>query len=309
MRAEAPNLPAVLVLLGPTATGKTAVGIEVALRVGGEIISADSRALFAGLHIVTGKPTLEERRGIPHHLIDSVPIDRGYDAMAFRRDVNRLTSAIRGRGCVPLIVGGSTLYLGAVLRGMFVGASKDSELRQELDQRPREELHRRLRSVDPKAAEAIHPSDRLRIVRALEVYELTGTPISQWQAQSEPLPYRFVVLGLRRDRDDHRAAIVDRVRRMLAAGLVDEISFLREDGLAPGQQAFRTIGVPEVFAFLDGRWTEHELEEGIVRATWALARRQIAWFRREQGVTWIDVTGRTTEHVAEEVVNRWENAG
>jgi len=296
----------VLVLLGPTAVGKTAVGVEVASRIGGEIVSADSRAFFGGLDIVTDKPSEAERRGIPHHLIDSVSIRESYDAMAFRRDVERLIPEIRTRGRAPIVVGGGTLYLGAILRGIFEGPPRDDALRAAMAEWSVGELYERLASIDPVAAEAIHPNDRLRITRALEVYELSGRPISAWQADAAPMPYPCFVAGLRRGRDEHRAAIAARVRRMIDRGLVDEIARLRENGLDPECQAYRTIGVPEAIAFLDGRTSEREMEREIVSRTWRLVRRQNAWFRREKGVCWWDVTGRPAAAIAEGIAVAWD---
>jgi len=299
----------VLVILGPTATGKTKVAIDVARLIDGEIISADSRTFFAGLDVTTAKPTPDERAGIPHHLIDRVPLDGEYDAMSFRRDVKRLVPQILERGRVPILVGGGTLYLGAVLRGIFEGPAKDRSFRERMEGIPTDELHRRLSAVDPDAAGAIHRNDRLRIVRALEVYEATGRPISEWQREAEPLPYDFRVFGLERERDDHRRAIASRVGAMLKAGLVSEIARLRKEGLLSERvQAFRTAGVKEVFAYLDGKLTEDELREGIVRRTWSLAKRQIAWFKREKGVSWIDVTGCSTKDVASEIIRGWKKS-
>ncbi len=292
------------VLLGPTATGKTAVAVEVARRLGGEIVSADSRAFFEGLDVVTAKASESERGGIPHHLIDCVPIDGAYDAMSFRRDVERLVPEILDRGRLPLLVGGGTLYLGAILRGIFEGPSKDEEFRRSLADRPTETLHDRLRTADPNAAEGIHRNDRLRIVRALEVYASTGRPISELKSEAVPLPYDFIVFGLRRASDDHRRAIEARVRSMVDAGLVDEVERLVERGLTAEAQAYRTIGIPEVVGHLEGRTTEEEMEQEIVRRTWSLARRQLAWFRKDRDVIWLDVTGRTTDDLAASIVGR-----
>jgi tRNA dimethylallyltransferase len=296
----------VLVLLGPTAVGKTAIGVEVARRIDGEIISADSRAFFVGLNVVTDKPSEPERHGIPHHLIDVVPLCDAYDAMAFRRDVARLIPEINARGHVAIVVGGGTLYLGAILRGIFEGPAKDDALRAAMETRSVGALYEELRSADPAAAGSIHPNDRQRITRALEVHRLTGRPISGWQAEAAPLPYRFFVVGLRRARGDHRAAIVARVRRMIERGLIDEIERLRGKGLGPECQAYRTIGVPEVVAHIDGRTTEREMEREIASRTWGLVRRQAAWFRREKGVSWWDVTGRDVGEIADEIVAAWK---
>lgn len=297
----------VLVLVGATATGKTAVAVEVALRIGGEVISADSRAFFRGPDIVTAKPTVAERADVPHHLIDCVPLDGTYDAMTFRRDVERLIPEIRSRGRVPILAGGGTLYLRAVLGGIFEGPSKDDELRARLDAEMSGELHERLRAVDPVAAEAIHPNDRLRLVRALEVFEATGRPISQLQSQAEPLSHDFVVLGLRRDWLEHREAIAERTRRMIDTGLVDEVRRLLDAGLRESMQAYRTIGIPEAVAHVTGETSIADMEEAIVRATWALVRRQSTWFRREPNVEWLDVSGRSASDVAAIAIARWED--
>ncbi len=292
------------VILGPTAAGKTAVGIAMAVRVDGEILSADSRAFFAGLDIVTDKPP-PAGRVVPHHLIDVVGLCDAYDAMAFRRDVARLIPPIRSRGRVPMIVGGGTVYLGAILRGLFEGPSSDDAFRASVAQECSETLHRRLAAVDPEAAVRIHPHDRLRIVRALEVHALTGRPISVWQADAAPLPHRFFVVGLRRDRDEHRAAIAARVQQMIDRGLIAEVASLRRRGLNPSCQAYRTIGVPEASAVLDGEISEREMRERMVHRTWSLARRQMAWFARENDVSWYDVSGRSAEQVAAEIVTAW----
>ena len=296
----------VVVILGPTAVGKSSVAIELAMRVGGEIISADSRAFFRGLDIVTDKPKIEERREVPHHLIDIVELTGSYDAMMFRSDVERLIPEIGARGHVPIIVGGGTLYLGAILRGIFTGPSADPELREELLSEPLDELYGRLREVDPQAAIKIHANDRLRIVRALEVHRITGQPISDLQREAEPLSLNFVVFGLRMERKAHRQAIAERVREMLADGLIDEVRSLRVSGLTENHQAHRTIGIPETEAFLDGKASRQELEERLIVNTWKLARRQMAWFKRDLDVTWIDITGRSPQEVAEDILSRVE---
>jgi len=292
-----------IVLLGPTATGKSAVAVDAAVRLRGEVISADSRAFFRGMDIVTDKPSAAVRERVRHHLIDTVELTGAYDAMAFRNDVERLIPEIAGRGNTPILAGGGTLYLGAVLRGLFPGPSADPDLRRRLLAEPLPRLYERLEEVDPAAAARIHANDRLRIVRALEVRALTGRPISALQREARPLPFRFARFGLWRERDDHRRAIAERVQQMLRDGLVAEVERLRQTGLGPEHQAYRTIGVRETCRYLDGMLTKAQLTERIIRNSWALARRQLAWFRREE-VDWISVTGRSPEDVASELVAR-----
>jgi len=295
----------VLVLLGPTACGKTAIALEVAGRLDGEIVSADSRAFFVGLDVVTAKPSPAERSLVPHHLVDCVPLRGTYDAMAFRADVARLVPEIAARGRVPMVVGGGTLYLGAILRGVFEGPGTNAAFRQSLRGIPVAELHRRLAGVDPAAAARIHENDRLRIERALEVHTATGVPISTWQGQASPLPFHFVGVGLCRERDDHRRAIRERVEGMIAAGLVEEAARLRQDGLLPGDQAARTIGIPEAWGVLDGTLARDELAATLAATTWKLVRRQMSWFRRDVVTRWIDVSARSVADVAKEIEAQW----
>jgi tRNA dimethylallyltransferase len=302
MPEAAAGAPAVPVLLGPTATGKTAIGVELAARWGGEIISADSRAFFRGLDVVTDKPSAAQRRRIPHHLVDHVAVDGRYDAMAFRRDVARLVPQIVGRGAIPLLVGGGTVYLGAVLQGLFEGAARDDGFRARVASVPAKRLHARLAEVDPPAAKAIHRADRLRIVRALEVYATTGKRISTLQSEARPLPFAWNVFGLHLEPGKHREAIATRVERMVNGGLLQEARRLRERGLTDRHQAYRTIGIPEAMACLEGSLDAAAMQAAIVRRTWGLARRQRAWFRRLRAVRWIDVTGREAADVAAELL-------
>jgi len=291
----------VVVILGPTAVGKSAVAIEVATRLHGEVISADSRAFFRGLDIVTDKPSLAKQQDIPHHLIDLVAFDGRYDAMAFRNDVARLIPEIESREHLPIVAGGGTLYLGAILRGIFSGPAADGKVREALLHESLDTLYARLLEVDPAATTRIHKNDRLRIMRALEVHELTGRPISELQKEAQPLPYPFTVFGLKREREDHRKAIATRVEKMLHSGLIDEVKRLRDEGLHKNCQAYRTIGVRETFEYLDEGISREELREKIIRNTWTLARRQAAWFRNDSEVTWVDVTDRTIAEVAKEI--------
>jgi len=294
----------VIVIVGATATGKSAVGIEVALRVGGEIVSADSRAFFRKMDILTDKPCRAAQRRVPHHLLSICSIDASYDAMRFRQDADQVIRSILHRNRVPVVVGGGTLYIAAIIEGLFQGPSADPVFRSELSQRSADELHSMLRRVDPVSAERIHPHDRLRVVRALEVHRKTGTAISRLQDHAAPLDYAFHGFVLARPRDDHRRAIAERVDYMISAGLVDEVEALRDAGLRSNMQAYRTIGIPEALSFLDGEIDDHELRERLVNRTWALARRQTAWFRRLHGFRKLDVGTMNAGEVAQEITRQ-----
>ena len=294
----------VIVIAGATATGKSAVGIEVALRVGGEILSADSRAFFRGMDILTDKPSRDDQRRVRHHLLSICSSDAAYDAMRFRQDADQVIRDILCRSRVPVVVGGGTLYVAAIIEGLFQGPSADPELRSELSRQSADELHAMLGRVDPVSAERIHPHDRLRVVRALEVHKKTGTPISWLQDHAIPLDYTFHGFVLDRPRDRHRRAIAERVDHMISAGLVEEVRALRDAGLRSDMQAYRTIGVPEALSFLDGEIDENELRERLVNRTWSLARRQTSWFRRLHSFRRIDTQAMNAREVAQEVIRR-----
>lgn len=289
-------------ILGPTGTGKTEAAIGVAQARDGEIISADSRGFYKGLEIGTAKPTLNQRHRAPHHLIDSLNPEERYDVMEFRRDVARLIEEIRAISRLPIVVGGSTLYIQALIGKLFPGPKADLDLRRRLLGRPLPELYIRLKEVDPRAAEKINQQDRQRIVRALEVYELTGRPISELQRKSEPFPYSFLRVGLRMDREILYRRLDRRVDRMIEDGLIEEARHLQAK-LAPEMVAYRTIGYQECFAYLDGALSLEEAIALIKRNTRRLAKRQMTFFKKIRDVHWIDVTGKSAAEVVEEILD------
>jgi tRNA dimethylallyltransferase len=297
---EPANLEPILIF-GPTGVGKTEVAIGIAQELDGEIISADSRSFYRELEVGTAKPTAEQRSLIPHHLIDICPPEGRYDVMEFRRDVARLIAEIRSRGRLPIVVGGSTLYVQALVGRLFPGPKADLALRRRLLERPLEELYIRLKEVDPTAAEKINKHDRQRIVRALEVYELTGRPLSGLQRESEPFPYGFLKIGLRMDRQILYQRLDQRVDRMIRNGLIEEARRLHKR-LTPEMVAYRTIGYEESFAYLDGKISLEEAIALIKRNTRRLAKRQMTFFKRIPDVHWFDVTGKTTAETVEEIV-------
>jgi tRNA dimethylallyltransferase len=282
--------PPVVAVVGPTATGKTALAVQLARRVGGEVVNADSMQLYRGMDIGTAKPTPEERAGVPHHLLDLWHVREPASVAEYARTAREVIDRLRADGVVPLLVGGSGLYVRAVLDDLeFPGT--DPALRARLEEELAAEgsvaLHARLAGVDPAAAAAVLPSNGRRIVRALEVVELTGRPFRA--TLPEPRPhYPAVVVGLDRDTADLDERVRRRVDRMWAAGLVAEVERLAADGLREGPTASRALGYAQVLAQLAGELGPDEARETTVRATRRFVRRQRSWFRRDSAVRWFD---------------------
>lgn len=285
-------------LTGPTAAGKTGVGVELAGRIGAEIVSMDSMALYRGMDVGTAKPTAEQRRDVPHHLIDVIEPHQQYSLAQYLEAAHRCIDEIKARGREVLFVGGTPLYLKGLLRGIFQGPPADWDLRRRLQEQARqqgsESLHRRLTEVDPAAARRLHPNDTRRLIRALEVYEKTGRPISEFQQQfdsgREAEACRVFVLNWpRRELHDR---IDRRVEAMFAAGLVDEVRGLLARPHPLSRTARQAVGYREVIEHLAG---EHGLPETIrlVQShTRQLAKRQGTWFRSLRECRFIPVPGR-----------------
>ncbi len=294
-------------IIGPTAVGKSEIAVELAELIGGEIISADARAVYHDLEVGTAKPSHELRQRVPHHLLDFVPWWDRYDAVRFRRDCERTVQEILGRGKIPVIVGGSTLYVRALTVGLFEGPGADPRVRAELAKRPTDELYRKLEQVDPAAAERICPNDRVRIIRALEVFHLTGKPISYFWGKERPFPWPLLVVGITMDREELYRRIAARVEEMFSRGLLTEALMLFGTKLPSDAPILRTIGYEELFDHLRGKIPLEAARRRIVANTKAYARRQLTWFRREPGIVWIDRGERTSRQVAEEILRLYES--
>ncbi|HOW19479.1 MAG TPA: tRNA (adenosine(37)-N6)-dimethylallyltransferase MiaA, partial [Phycisphaerae bacterium] len=282
-------------LIGCTGSGKGAVGRAVAERVGAEIISVDSMKVYRGMDIGTAKPTREERARVPHHLID---VAEPWESFSVARYVEAADAAIRditARGRRVLVVGGTCLHIKALSEGLFEGPGADPQIRAEIRRRAGSEgaaaLHRELARVDPRAAERIHPNDLRRIERALEVFRLTGRPISelqqQWDAPQRRYDCRFV--GLRREKADQNHRINLRVQRMIERGLVDEVRSLLSDPRGLSDVAAQAVGYAEIIAHLRGEGSLEDAVERIKINTRRLAKSQRTWFRRWRDVAWLDV--------------------
>ncbi|HLU46138.1 MAG TPA: tRNA (adenosine(37)-N6)-dimethylallyltransferase MiaA [Natronosporangium sp.] len=281
----------VVAVVGPTATGKSELALALARELGGEVVNADSMQLYRGMDIGTAKVPPEQRREVPHHLLDIWEVTETASVAVYQRLARAAVDDILARGRVPLVVGGSGLYVRAVLDDLdFPGT--DPQIRRRLEaelatQGP-EAMHARLAQVDPAAAAAILPSNGRRIVRALEVIELTGRPFTARLPETPQPAYPSVRIGLDRDRDvlDERIAL--RVERMWRDGLVEEVRGLIPRGLRQGRTARAALGYQQVLAYLDGVLSEAGAKAETVRATRRFARRQRSWFRRDPRVQWLD---------------------
>lgn len=287
----------IAVICGPTATGKTRLSVSLAEELGGEIVSADSMQVYRGMDIGTAKATVSERRGIPHHMIDIIEPDEDYSVSRYVEDASRCIDDILSRGKLPIVTGGTNLYIDSLISGAgFAEAAADRRLRQSLadeyDERGGEELLQRLRSVDPERAEKLHPSDRRRIIRALEVFLLTGETITEHDRKTKELPPRYDAAKLAlccSDRATVYSRIDRRVDEMLERGLLNEVRALLDKGLPPECTAMQAIGYKESAAALRGEITVAQAAELIKLGSRRYAKRQLTWLRRDAGLKWIYV--------------------
>ena len=285
-----PVRPPVVAVVGPTAAGKSDLAVELASRLPGEVVNADSMQVYRGMDIGTAKPTPVERRGIRHHVLDVLDVAEPATVAEFQSLARAAIDDCLGRGVLPVVVGGSALYVRAVLdRFEFPGT--DPALRAQLERDlavvGARGLHERLINVDPSAAAAILPTNGRRIVRALEVVELTGRPFSATLPNRTYLYDRVIQLGLDVPRDVLDRRIEERVDRMWRAGLVDEVRTLEEAGLRDSRTARRALGYVQVLAFLAGEYDEAEARARTIQATRRFARRQDAWFRKDPRISWL----------------------
>jgi tRNA dimethylallyltransferase len=287
-----------LVIVGPTGVGKTAAAVALGRRVPLEVISADSRQVYRGMDLATGKPTATERRAVTHHLVDVVDPDDRYQAARFRADAERAIADVHARGRLPVVVGGTGLYVRALLRGLDPAPPADPAFRRELAglaaREGRAALHARLVAVEPALARRLHPNDEVRVVRALERVR-AGSPVGdaqvRWQAAQNP--WHVVYVGLALERSALAARLEARAGAMVAAGLLDEVRGLLARGYGPELSAMQGIGYRQFAQVALGRLDAAEALRLMQRETVRYAKRQVTWFAREPDVTWIDVAATT----------------
>lgn len=302
----------ILVIVGPTAVGKTELSLRLAEELGAEIISADSMQVYRGMDIGTAKAGQEERERVVHHLLDVVDPDQPFNVADFIKLAEEVLAQLNQRGVVPLITGGTGLYLDALLEGfLFPDTAADPQIRQELEKQAKEDplsLHEELQRVDPKSAERLHRNDLRRIIRALEVYRRTGKPISEQQQkrEQEERPYRTLYIGLTRDREELYARINARVDQMLEQGLVEEVAELLKK--YPNQPtALQALGYKEIAHYLRGELNLEEAVELLKRDTRRYAKRQLSWFKRNKRIQWFNRSQLSDDEVFREVLKLWNS--
>ena len=289
--------PVVLAVLGPTASGKSALGLALAGRYGGEIINCDSTAVYRGFDIGTDKPPIDARRAVPHHLIDIADPIEVYTAAQFARDAELAIRDIHHRGRLPILVGGTGFYFRALTRGLFPGPGADEALRARLDRiagrRGPECLHRMLQRVDPDSAARIMPRDRKRLIRALEVYYATGQPLTAHFAETRsPIADCAVIaVGLKLPPALTAERVARRVDEQFARGLVDEVRGLLARGVPPEARPFGGLVYRQIMEMLRGTRDEAATRRLIVQENRRYARRQLIWFRKEPTLIWFDGPG------------------
>ncbi|KQY94091.1 tRNA dimethylallyltransferase [Paenibacillus sp. Root52] len=294
--------PKLLVLVGPTAVGKTRMSIELAKAFHCEIISGDSMQVYREMDIGTAKITQDEMEGIPHHLIDIHEPEYPYSVAEFQESATRLIGEIQERGKLPFIVGGTGLYVESVCYGFqFSDSGSDEAFREEqfryAEQHGPQALHDKLRAVDPVSADRLHMNDQRRIVRALEIHHLTGEKWSdQLAAQKKESPYDLSIIGLTMDRAKLYSRVEERIDLMIEQGLVDEVKSLLDRGVARGHISMQGLGYKEIAAYLQGEVSWEAAVEWLKRDTRRFAKRQLSWFRHMKDIEWVDVTD--TEHFA-----------
>lgn len=295
-----------VVLCGPTCTGKTAAAIDLAEQIGGEIVAADSRTVYRFMDIGTAKPTAAQQARVRHNLLDVADPDEIFTVARYRQLAKAAISDIESRGKVPLLVGGTGLYIRAVADDLRIPEVPPQwDLRRSLEEVERTQpgvLHRRLTEIDADAASRIHPRNVRRLVRAIEVFESTGRPISALQRRGPETLSGAIRVGLTIDRQTLYAAIDARVDAQLAAGLVDEVRGLLGRGYSPSLPSMQGLGYKEIVEFLDGRATLDQAAATLKRNTRRYAKRQLTWFRADPRIHWTDVTGKASADVADAIL-------
>ncbi|RKQ63545.1 tRNA dimethylallyltransferase [Thermovibrio guaymasensis] len=289
----------VIVITGPTATGKTDFSIKLAREIGGEVISADSMQVYKGLDVGTDKVSKEIRKEIPHYLIDVVEPTEKFSVADFVREADRAIEKIRRKGKYPIVVGGTGFYIKSLLFGLPQTPPSDERLREELKKLSDEELFSEVKKISPEYAEKVGSKDRKRLIRALEVYNLTGKPITEFKPWGDKPRYRFLGYFLYRNRPDLYRRIEDRVESQVRRGLVDEAKWLLS--LGEDLTALQALGYKEMAGYIEGKMSLEEAKRLLKRRTKEFAKRQFTWFRKEKGFKWVNLSEVSQEELLKQI--------
>lgn len=307
-----------LVITGPTATGKTALGVELALSLGGEVVSADSMQIYRGMDIGTAKPSMEERKGVPHHMLDVADPGERFSAARYGAMAAECVDGIMSRGHVPIVVGGTGLYIESLIRGgRYAAAPEDLALRRSLEAEYEaagpEAFWKKLSAVDPERAARLHPRDKRRLVRAYEIYALSGQTMTEFDRLSREIPNRYTAVTVALDyeeRADLYRRIDLRARQMYRDGLVEEVRGLMDRGLDAGATAMQAIGYKETARYLTGEATLQQAEDTTALRSCQYAKRQLTWLRSREGVRWIrwekEQDIQIARRISTEFFTRWD---
>lgn len=308
--------PRLIVIGGPTASGKSAAAVRLCQRIGGEVVSSDSMQIYRLMDIGTAKPTHQEMGGIPHHLLSIADPDEKYSAAAYRELANKAIHSIYEKGLQPVVCGGTGLYIDALTKPMSFAENTGNEaLRAELTALSQTEsgkirLHEMLREIDPESAQRLHVNDVRRVIRAIEVYRMTGRTITE-QAKLDRQregDYSVIMFALNWEREVLYDRINRRVDEMVRQGLIEEVEMLLKNGLTEGTTAMQALGYKEIVQALKGSITMEEAIDAIKQGSRHYAKRQLTWFRRDERVQWIDAADKTLDQIVDEMIGRIEKA-
>ncbi len=303
-------------IVGPTAIGKTRISIILAKILNGEIISADSMQVYKHMDIGTAKPSQKERQGIPHYLMDIIDPDEDFNVAIYQQLAKQAINCIIKKNKLPILVGGSGLYINSLVYPLdFTDATEDEELRErlyrEVEKKGNNYLHQKLVEIDPATGEKVHPNDVKRVVRAIEIYHLTGKPMSQYKQdlQNTDIPYDLAMIGLTMNRSRLYERINLRVDHMIEDGLVEEVRTLLNKGYNRELISMQGLGYKEIISYLEGECTLEEAIEIIKRDTRRFAKRQLTWFRKDRRIYWINIEDfpdevALTEHIVHHIVEK-----
>lgn len=305
-----------LVITGPTAVGKTELSIKIARKVKGEIISADSMQIYKKMDIGTAKITKEDMKEIPHHMLDIVEPDYDFSVAEYQEYVDKLIPEIINRGAIPILVGGTGLYIKAIVEGfLFPEMPNDLKLREKLEKEAKEHgneyIHQQLEKIDPQMAKKLHPNDLRRVIRGIEVYQQSGKTITYFRKKQEEKPERYhsLKIGLTRDREELYQRINQRVDIMMKEGLIEEVKELINSGYNIGETALQGLGYKEIISYLNGDYSIDEAARIIKRDTRHFAKKQLTWFRRDDKINWFNLSQLNKKEVYDNIIqliNSWK---